>query len=162
MDNIYIIFGNKLYRQIDGFRWVQIVHPLKPISYFAMISLSDDNQADIIRTFNPTSRYLDELLILTIRMSKQWSNGFVSSKVYDKHNYFDIVNFPFLDGDVRSRPSYGVFISQLIRFARVCSHVHVLNASNTCLTSKLLTNTLSIPDTDETAETPVKRYCNTG
>ena len=32
---------------------------------------------------------------------------------------FDIVNFPFLDGDVPR--SYRVYISQLIRFARVCS-----------------------------------------
>ena len=29
---------------------------------------------------------------------------------------FDIVNFPFLDGDVPRQPSYGVYISQLIRF----------------------------------------------
>ena len=45
------------------------------------------------------------------------SNGFVSSKIYDKHDDFDfdIVNFPFLDGDVPRRPSYGVYISQLIR-----------------------------------------------
>ena len=30
------------------------------------------------------------------------SNGFVSSKIYDKRDGFDfdIVNFPFLDGDV--------------------------------------------------------------
>ena len=28
---------------------------------------------------------------------------------------FDIVNFPFLDGDVPRRASYGVYISQLIR-----------------------------------------------
>ena len=27
---------------------------------------------------------------------------------------FDIVNFPFLDGDVSKRPYYGVYISQLI------------------------------------------------
>ena len=49
------------------------------------------------------------------------SNGFVSSKIYDKRDDFDfdIVNFPFLDGDVPRRPSYGVYISQLIRFARV-------------------------------------------
>ena len=40
---------------------------------------------------------------------------------------FDKVNFPFLDGDVPHRPSYGVYISQLIRFARVCSHVDDLN-----------------------------------
>ena len=33
-----------------------------------------------------------------------------------------IVNFPFLDGDVPRLTSYGVYISQLIRFARVSSH----------------------------------------
>ena len=53
------------------------------------------------------------------------ANGFVSSKIYDERDDFDfvIVNFPFLDGDVPRRASYGVYISQLIRFARVCNHV---------------------------------------
>ena len=39
------------------------------------------------------------------------SNGFVSSKIHDKRDDFDfdIVNFPFLDGDVPRRPSYGVY-----------------------------------------------------
>ena len=41
------------------------------------------------------------------------SNGFVSSKIYDKRDGFDfdIVNFPFLDGDVPRSTSYGVYIS---------------------------------------------------
>ena len=44
------------------------------------------------------------------------SNGFVSSKIYDKRDDFDIymVNFPFLDGDVPPSTSYGVYISLLI------------------------------------------------
>ena len=48
------------------------------------------------------------------------SNGTVSTKLYDKRDDFDldIVNFPFPDGDVPRRTSYGVYISQLIRFAR--------------------------------------------
>ena len=52
-------------------------------------------------------------------------NGFVTSKIYDKRDDFDldIVNFPFSDGDVPRRASYGVYVSQLIRFARVCNHV---------------------------------------
>ena len=43
------------------------------------------------------------------------SNGTVSTKLYDKREDFDfdIVNFPFLDGDVPRRTSYGVYISQL-------------------------------------------------
>ena len=53
------------------------------------------------------------------------SNCIVSSKIYDKRDdlNFEIVNFPFLDGDFLRFPSYGVYISQLIRFARVCSIV---------------------------------------
>ena len=48
---------------------------------------------------------------------------FVSTKIYDKRDDFD---FPSLDGDDPRRPSYGVYISQLIRFARVRSHVLVM------------------------------------
>ena len=68
------------------------------------------------------------------------SNSFVSSKIYDKNDDFDynIVHFPFLDGDVPRCPSYGVYISQLIRFSRVCSHIDDFNTRNKCLTAKLL------------------------
>ena len=40
------------------------------------------------------------------------SNGTVSTKIHDKRDDFDfdIVNFPFLDGDVPRRTSYGVYI----------------------------------------------------
>ena len=63
------------------------------------------------------------------------SNGFVPSKIYDKRADidFDILNFPVLDGDVPRRPSYRLYISQLIRFATVCSHVEDFNARNRCL-----------------------------
>ena len=56
----------------------------------------------------------------------------VSTKIYDKRDDFDfdIVNFPFLDGDVPRRPSYGVYISQLIRFSRASSHVDEFNNRN--------------------------------
>ena len=48
------------------------------------------------------------------------------------------MNFPFLDGDVPSLTSYGVYISQLIRFARVSSHVDGFTTRNKVLTVKLL------------------------
>ena len=58
------------------------------------------------------------------------SNGFVSSKIDDKHDNFDfdVVNFPLLNGDVPRSISYGVYISQFIRFARVSSLVADFNA----------------------------------
>ena len=68
------------------------------------------------------------------------TNGIVSSKIYDKQDdfNFEIVNFPFLDKDVPHSPFYGVYISQLIRFARVCSNVDDFNNRNLFLTAKLL------------------------
>ena len=68
------------------------------------------------------------------------SNDIVSTKIYDKRDDFDfeIVNFPFLDGDVPHSTSYGVYISQLIRFARASSYVVDFNTRNKLLTQKLL------------------------
>ena len=60
-------------------------------------------------------------------------------KIYDKRDDFDfeIVNFPFLD-DVPRSTSYGVYISQLIRFARASNYMADFNARNKLLTQKLL------------------------
>ena len=68
------------------------------------------------------------------------SNGTVSTKIYEKRDDFDfdIVNFPFLDGDVPRRTSCGVYIPQLIRFARAYSNVSDFNCLNEDLTDKLL------------------------
>ena len=49
-----------------------------------------------------------------------------------------IVNFPFLDGGVPRSTSYGVYISQLIRFARASSYVADFHAGNKLLAQKLL------------------------
>ena len=104
-----------------------------------MLSLSDSNQTDIIEAFNSTSRYLDDLLNIDNPYFEQMvgqicptefqlnkanssdteapfldlnfsiTNGIVSSKIYEKRDYFnfEIVNFPFLDGDVPRSPSFG-------------------------------------------------------
>ena len=113
------------------------------------ISLSGDNQAGIIEAFNSNSRYPDDLLYIDnpylegmvnqinppeLQLNKAKASdteapfsdlhnicGFVSTKNYD------IVKFPFLYGDIPHRPSYGVYISQLIRFARVRSYMKDFN-----------------------------------
>ena len=135
-----------------------------------MMSISDDNQADVIDAFNTTSRYLDDILNINNvyfgnRVSQKYpselqlnkantsdteaafldlhlsiSNDIVSTKIYDKRDDFDfeIVNFPFLDGAVLRSTSYGVYISQLIRFARVSSYVADYNYCNKLLFQKLL------------------------
>ena len=52
---------------------------------------------------------------------------------------FPIVNFPWLSGDVPRLPSYGIYISQLVRFARCCTSVFDFHSKNLQITSKLLT-----------------------
>ena len=135
-----------------------------------VLSLSDNNQTDIIEAFNSTSRYLDDLLNIDnpyfeqivgqiypteLQLNKANSsdtetpfldlnlsitNGIVSSKIkkkYDKRDDFNfgIVTFPFLNGDAPHLPSYGVYISQLIHFERVCSNVDDFNNRNLFLTA---------------------------
>ena len=115
-----------------------------------MMSLSDDKQADVFDAYNTTSRYLGDILninnvyfdnmvnqiypselnpnkadIEAAFLDLSISDDIVSTKIYDKHDDFDfaIVNFYFLDGDVPCSTSYGVNISQLIRFTRASSYV---------------------------------------
>ena len=176
LDNIFIQFGTKLYRQVVGIpmgtNCASLVADLFLFCYERdfMMSLSDDKQADVIDALNTTSRYLDDILsinkvyfdnvlsqiypsefqlnkanasdteaaILDLHLSI--SKDIVSTKIYDKRDDFDfeIVNFPFLDGDVPRSTSYGVYISQLIRFARASSCVADFNTRNKLLTQKLL------------------------
>ena len=67
-------------------------------------------------------------------------DGFVKTKIFNKRDDsdFDTVNFPFLDDNVPRSTSYGVYIFQLIRFARVSSHVDDFNTRNEVLTAKFL------------------------
>ena len=135
-----------------------------------MKSLSRDIQAGIIKAFNSTSRYLDDLLNIDniyfdqmvdriyptelqlnranssdteapfLDLNLCISNGTVSTKIYDKRDDFDFdtVNFPILDVDVPRRTSYGVYISQLIRFVRASSYLNDFNYRNKALTANKL------------------------
>ena len=62
------------------------------------------------------------------------SNDIASTKIYDKRDDFDleILNFPFLEGDVPRSTTNGVYISQLIPLARAPSHVADFNTRNNC------------------------------
>ena len=132
-----------------------------------MMSLSVDKDSEIIEAFNSTSRYLNDLLNIDttyfdgmvkhiypselqfnrtsssdteapfLNLHLTISYGFVSSKIYATVLIL-IVNFLFLDGDIPRATSYGVYISQLIRFARVSNHVADFNTRNQILTGELL------------------------
>ena len=50
-------------------------------------------------------------------------NGTVRISIYDKREDFNFksVNFPYLDSNIPRNPAYGVYISQLVRYTRICS-----------------------------------------
>ena len=68
LDNIFIQFGSKLYRQVVGIPMGTSCAPLVADLFLFcyerdfMMSPSDDKQAGIIDAFNTTSRYLDDIL----------------------------------------------------------------------------------------------------
>ena len=74
LDNIYIRFGTKLYRQIVGITMGTNCAPLAADLFLFcyekdfMTSLSDVKQAEIIEAFKSTSRYLDDLLGIVNRI----------------------------------------------------------------------------------------------
>ena len=125
LDNIYIRFGSKLYRQIVGIPMGTNCAPLVADLFLFcyerdfMLSLSEDNQSDVIEAFNSTSRYLDDPLNIDnnffdgmvnriyhseLQLNKanvsdavasfldlhlSISDVFVKTKIYDKRDNFD-------------------------------------------------------------------------
>ena len=79
LDNIFIRFGSKLYRQIVGIPMSTKCAPLLADLFLfcyerdLMLSLSDYNRTDIIEAFNSTSRYtMMNYLILIILILNKW------------------------------------------------------------------------------------------
>ena len=82
---------------------------------------------------NTSVSYLDLLQLIG-------RDGQLLTSLYDKHDDFNfhITNFPLLSSNIQSSPAYGVFISQLMRYARACSSYECFIPRAVRLSSKLL------------------------
>lgn len=78
-----------------------------------------------------TCSYLD--LSITI------ANHKFRTDLYDKRDSFnfEIVSFPHMDSNIPSKPAYGVFVSQLVRYLRVCDSYYHFKERSSGLTRKL-------------------------
>ena len=99
---------NLYYRYIDDltvFNNKKFLDYLKEI-YPSQLTVEKANKSDHL------ADYLDLTFIID-------SGGKLSTRLYDKHDDFDfhIVNFTYLSRNIPSCPSYGVYTSQLIRYA---------------------------------------------
>ena len=177
IDNIFVQFGGRLFRQVIGIPMGTNCAPL--LADLFLYSYENEFLDNMIRSghrrlarsFNLCYRYIDDLIVfnnrkfldylkeiypsqLTVEKANKSdhladyldltfiidSGGKLSTRLYDKRNDFDfhIVNFPFLSSNIPSGPSYGVYISQLIRYARCCSHYDDFRYRHKCLVDRLL------------------------
>ena len=117
------------------YRYIDDVLSLSNSDFDQYIHTIYPPELDIKNTTDSTksSSYLDLLLSID-------ANTNLHTKLYDKRDDFDfhIVNFPFLDSNIPLSPAYGVYISQLIRFARACTEYTDFIDRSKILTSKLL------------------------
>ena len=67
-------------------------------------------------------------------------SGQLSTKIYDKRDYFnfEIINFPNMCSNIPTSPAYGVYISQLIRYARASINYSDFMKRHLCLRNRLL------------------------
>ena len=95
--------------------------------YPAELEITDNTES------TTSASYLD--LFLSIGR-----DGQLFTSIYDKRDNFNfhITNFPFLSSNIPSSSAYGVFISQLIRYARACSSYECFILRARRLSSKLL------------------------
>ena len=79
--------------------------------------------------------YLD--LNITIR----GISGKYVYRLYDKRDGFNfkIMNYPNLSGNVPKKPCYGVFISQLVRYANINLHIYSFKLDVMVMVDKLIT-----------------------
>ena len=82
---------------------------------------------------NTSASFLDLLLSIG-------RDGQLRSSLYDKRDDFNfhITNFPFLSSNIQSSSAYGVFISQLIQYARACPSYECFILRAVRLSNKLL------------------------
>ena len=70
----------------------------------------------------------------------QDKSNYITTKLYDKRDAFGfhIVNFPFMSSNIPSAPTYGVYASQLSRYARCCSNYSDFLLRHRALVTRLL------------------------
>ena len=103
---------NFTFRYIDD---VLSINNPKVGDYLGVIYPSELEIKDTTESSKSAS-YLDLLLNID-------NKGKLQTKIYDKRDDFNfpIVNFPFLSSNIPISPAYGVYVSQLIRYARASS-----------------------------------------
>ena len=114
------------------YRYIDDVLSLKNTEFAEYLEFNYPREIKEITETAVSSSYLDCYLYI--------DNGKLATRLCYKRDDFNfpIVNFPFLSSNVPSAPAYGVYVSQLIRYARACSNYLDIMELGKVLTTKLL------------------------
>ena len=90
-------------------------------------------------TISETTESTSVASYLDLLFTRDRSNN-ITTKLYDKRDAFGfhIVNFPFMSSNIPSAPAYGVYASQLVRYARCCSNYSDFLIRHRALVKRLL------------------------
>ena len=90
-------------------------------------------------TISETTESTSVTSYLDLLFTRDRSNN-ITTKLYDKCDAFGfhIVNFPFMSSNIPSAPAYGVYASQLVRYARCCSSYSDFLIRHRALVKRLL------------------------
>ena len=177
IDNSFVIYQNKVYRQVVGIPMGTNAGPQIANAYLHVYEheyikkLIDSKDEVSLRKLEYIFRYQDDLISLNddgllgqvlediypeemivnctnvsprkcnyLDMSISIYRGKFRVTLYDKRKdySFNVISYPFLDGNIPHNLSYGVFISQLVRFANINTTVEGFYANIAELVSKLV------------------------
>ena len=174
IDNIYVKFGDSVFRQTIGIPMGTNCAPLLAnlyLFYHEYHFLENLDKKDYRgKCFGLTFRYIDDLLSINNKYFKQCISSIYPNdlelkettendsecsyldimmfndddelkfKLYDKRDQFqfNIVNYPHMDSNIPVGPAYGVYVSRLIAFARVCTDFDNFEFRHTLLFDKLV------------------------
>ena len=90
-------------------------------------------------TISETTESTSVASYLDLLFMRDRSNN-ITTKLYDKRDAFGfhIVNFPFMSSNIPPAPAYGVYASQLVRYARCCSNYFDFLIRHRALVKRLL------------------------
>ena len=102
----------------------------------------------------------DEKKATFLDLEEEVSENMIHVKTYDKRDAFkfEIVNYPDLSGNIPRKPAYGIYSSQIIRYARSCSREQDLISRIQDLTRKLAKKKFTIEDMKVTLRKCLRRY----
>ena len=116
------------------YRYTDDVLSLKNTKFAEYLEFIYPREFEIKETTETAASPHTRIVISTVKKGK------FTTRLYGKRDDFNfpIVNFPFLSNNIPSAPTYGVYVSQLIRYAGACSNYQDFMERGKVLTTRML------------------------